>query len=182
MKEDDIMVTRQDLNRIIVEKVKQNNHDMRETTVVIQGGEIIQKDGKATTKKPNKPFRNSYSAKFTAAQNKEAKNDFVAAGLRVVMKDYFSSKHTTFEHNGALIVRKSEHDYAIKVSKLKFSVEAKEQATANPTTNQVISLINSLDGLYVVGNDNNSITVSTYACQQYVIRITKKKDRVSQAQ
>ena len=38
MKEDDIMVTRQDLNRIIVEKVKQNNHDMRETTVVIQGG------------------------------------------------------------------------------------------------------------------------------------------------
>ena len=115
MKEDDIMVTRQDLNRIIVEKVKQNNHDMRETTVVIQGGEIIQKDGKATTKKPNKPFRNSY----------QAKNDFVAAGLRVVMKDYFSSKHTTFEHNGALIVRKSEHDYAIKVSKLKFSVEAK---------------------------------------------------------
>ena len=98
------------------------------------------------------------------------------------MKDYFSSKHTTFEHNGALIVRKSEHDYAIKVSKLKFSVEAKEQATANPTTNQVISLINSLDGLYVVGNDNNSITVSTYACQQYVIRITKKKDRVSRAQ
>ena len=172
MKEDDIMVTRQDLNRIIVEKVKQNNHDMRETTVVIQGGEIIQKDGKATTKKPNKPFRNSYQAKY----------DFVAAGLRVVMKDYFSSKHTTFEHNGALIVRKSEHDYAIKVSKLKFSVEAKEQATANPTTNQVISLINSLDGLYVVGNDNNSITVSTYACQQYVIRITKKKDRVSQAQ
>lgn len=172
MKEDDIMVTRQDLNRIIVEKVKQNNHDMRETTVVIQGGEIIQKDGKATTKKPNKPLRNSY----------QAKNDFVAAGLRVVMKDYFSSKHTTFEHNGALIVRKSEHDYAIKVSKLKFSVEAKEQATANPTTNQVISLINSLDGLYVVGNDNNSITVSTYACQQYVIRITKKKDRVSRAQ
>ena len=165
------MVTRQDLNRIIVEKVKQSNHDMRETTVVIQGGEIIQKDGKATTKKPNKPFRNAY----------QAKNDFVAAGLRVVMKDYFSSKHTTFEHNGALIVRKSEHDYAIKVSKLKFSVEAKEQATANPTTNQVISLINSLDGLYVVGNDNNSITVSTYACQQYVIRITKKKDRVSQA-
>ena len=172
MKEDDIMVTRKDLNRIIVEKVKQNNHDMRETTVVIQGGEIIQKDGKATTKKPNKTFRNSY----------QAKNDFVAAGLRVVMKDYFSSKHTTFEHNGALIVRKSEHDYAIKVSKLKFSVEAKEQATANPTTNQVISLINSLDGLYVVGNDNNSITVSTYACQQYVIRITKKKDRVSRAQ
>ena len=172
MKEDDIMVTRQDLNRIIVEKVKQSNHDMRETTVVIQGGEVIQKDGKATTKKPNKPFRNSY----------QAKHDFVAAGLRVVMKDYFSSKHTTFEHNGALIVRKSEHDYAIKVSKLKFSVEAKEQATANPTTNQVISLINSLDGLYVVGNDNNSITVSTYACQQYVIRITKKKDRVSQAQ
>ena len=171
MKEDDIMVTRQDLNRIIVEKVKQNNHDMRETTVVIQGGEVIQKDGKATTKKPNKTFRNSY----------QAKNDFVAAGLRVVMKDYFSSKHTTFEHNGALIVRKSEHDYAIKVSKLKFSVEAKEQATANPTTNQVISLINSLDGLYVVGNDNNSITVSTYACQQYVIRITKKKDRVSRA-
>ena len=172
MKEDDIMVTRQDLNRIIVEKVKQSNHDMRETTVVIQGGEVIQKDGKATTKKPNKPFRNSY----------QAKNDFVAAWLRVVMKDYFSSKHTTFEHNGALIVRKSEHDYAIKVSKLKFSVEAKEQATANPTTNQVISLINSLDGLYVVGNDNNSITVSTYACQQYVIRITKKKDRVSRAQ
>ena len=172
MKEDDIMVTRKDLNRIIVEKVKQNNHDMRETTVVIQGGEVIQKDGKATTKKPNKTFRNSY----------QAKNDFVAAGLRVVMKDYFSSKHTTFEHNGALIVRKSEHDYAIKVSKLKFSVEAKEQATANPTTNQVISLINSLDGLYVVGNDNNSITVSTYACQQYVIRITKKKDRVSRAQ
>ena len=172
MKEDDIMVTRQDLNRIIVEKVKQSNHDMRETTVVIQGGEVIQKDGKATTKKPNKPFRNYY----------QAKNDFVAAGLRVVMKDYFSSKHTTFEHNGALIVRKSEHDYAIKVSKLKFSVEAKEQATANPTTNQVISLINSLDGLYVVGNDNNSITVSTYACQQYVIRITKKKDRVSRAQ
>ena len=171
MKEDDIMVTRQDLNRIIVEKVKQSNHDMRETTVVIQGGEIIQKDGKATTKKPNKPFRNAY----------QAKNDFVAAGLRVVMKDYFSSKHTTFEHNGALIVHKSEHDYAIKVSKLKFSVEAKEQATANPTTNQVISLINSLDGLYVVGNDNNSITVSTYACQQYVIRITKKKDRVSRA-
>ena len=172
MKEDDIMVTRKDLNRIMVEKVKQNNHDMRETTVVIQGGEVIQKDGKATTKKPNKTFRNSY----------QAKNDFVAAGLRVVMKDYFSSKHTTFEHNGALIVRKSEHDYAIKVSKLKFSVEAKEQATANPTTNQVISLINSLDGLYVVGNDNNSITVSTYACQQYVIRITKKKDRVSRAQ
>ena len=172
MKEDDIMVTRKDLNRIMVEKVKQNNHDMRETTVVIQGGEVIQKDGKATTKKPNKTFRNSY----------QAKNDFVAAGLRVVMKDYFSSKHTIFEHNGALIVRKSEHDYAIKVSKLKFSVEAKEQATANPTTNQVISLINSLDGLYVVGNDNNSITVSTYACQQYVIRITKKKDRVSQAQ
>ena len=56
MKEDDIMVTRQDLNRIIVEKVKQSNHDMRETTVVIQGGEVIQKDGKATTKKPNKPF------------------------------------------------------------------------------------------------------------------------------
>lgn len=172
MKEDDIMVTRQDLNRIIVEKVKQSNHDMRETTVVIQGGEIIQKDGKATTKKPNKPFRNSY----------QAKNDFVAAGLRVVMKDYFRSKHTVFEHNGALIVRKSEHDYAIKVSKLKFSVEAKEQATANPTTNQVISLINSLDGLYVVGNDNKSVTVSTYACQQYVIRITKKKDRVNQAQ
>ena len=171
MKEDDIMVTRQDLNRIIVEKVKQSNHDMRETTVVIQGGEIIQKDGKATTKKPNKPFRNAY----------QAKNDFVAAGLRVVMKNYFSSKHTVFEHNSALIVRKTEHDYAIKVSKLKFSVEAKEQATANPTTNQVISLINSLDGLYVVGNDNNSITVSTYACQQYVIRITKKKDRVSQA-
>ena len=36
MKEDDIMVTRQDLNRIIVEKVKQNNHDMRKLLLLFK--------------------------------------------------------------------------------------------------------------------------------------------------
>lgn len=161
-------VTQKDLNRVVLAKGKQQAEDMRDTTVVIQAGEIIQKDGKPTTKKPNKPFRNAYSAK----------NDFVAGALRMIMKDYFSSKQTAFEYKGSLIVRKSENDFAIKVSKLKYNVEAKPQASTNPTTAQVIALVNSLDGVYVVGNSNNEVVVSTSNFQQYVIRITKKKERV----
>lgn len=162
-------VTTKDLKWVATNKARQNSIDKRETTMVYQAGELISVGDKPTTKKPNKPFRNSF----------QAKNDFVAGALRAVMTDYFKSKHQIFTQGTSLIVRKSENDFVVKVSKLKFNIEMKTQASANPMTNQIISLINGLDGVYVVGNGNNEILVQTPNFQQYTIRITKKKERVT---
>ncbi len=45
--------------------------------------------------------------------------------------------------------------------------------------NEVVSLIKSLNGLSIVQTSNNILVVQTLNFQQYQIKITKKRDRIS---
>lgn len=163
-------VTVKELQKVAINKAIMETVDKRETTVVIQGGEIIAYGDKLTTKKPNKPFRNTY----------KATDDFVAEGLRAVLADYFKNEYKgSFARKGTVIVNEKENDYAITVSKIKFNVEQSKAVVNNLITKEVVSLVNKLDTLFLVQESNSTLVVSTPNFQQYQIRITKKRDRVA---
>lgn len=158
------MVNNKDIQRVILEKAKMDAENQRETTVTIEGNGVISIGGKTVAKKPVVKFKNTYAAK----------NDFVACSLRMVLKDYFSG----VQRQSSIIVRKEEADYVIKVSKLKSNIELEQKNSRNVLISETINFINNLDGLFVVGNENNYIIVSTNNFQQYKISIIKKRERV----
>ena len=164
------MVNNKDIQRVILEKAKMDAENQRETTVTIEGNGVISIGGKAVTKKPNKPFRNTF----------KASQDFVANSLRAVLKDHFEKTYEgSFARKGNLVVNEKDNDYVISVSKLKFNVEENILNYKNVIMNEVVSLIKSLDGLSIVQTSNNILIVQTLNFQQYQIKITKKRDRIS---
>lgn len=164
------MVNNKDIQRVILEKAKMDAENQRETTVTIEGNGVISIGGKAVTKKPNKPFRNTF----------KASQDFVANSLRAVLKDHFEKTYEgSFARKGNLIVNEKDNDYVISVSKLKFNVEENILNYKSEIMNEVVSLIKSLNGLSIVQTSNNILIVQTLNFQQYQIKITKKRDRIS---
>ena len=164
------MVNNKDIQRVILEKAKMDAENQRETTVTIEGNGIISIGGKAVTKKPNKPFRNTF----------KASQDFVANSLRAVLKDHFEKTYEgSFARKGNLVVNEKDNDYVISVSKLKFNVEENILNYKSEIMNEVVSLIKSLNGLSIVQTSNNILIVQTLNFQQYQIKITKKRDRIS---
>lgn len=164
------MVNNKDIQRVILEKAKMDAENQRETTVTIEGNGVISIGGKAVTKKPNKPFRNTF----------KASQDFVANSLRAVLKDHFEKTYEgSFARKGNLVVNEKDNDYVISVSKLKFNVEENILNYKNVIMNEVVSLIKSLNGLSIVQTSNNILIVQTLNFQQYQIKITKKRDRIS---
>lgn len=164
------MVNNKDIQRVILEKAKMDAENQRETTVTIEGNGVISIGGKAVTKKPNKPFRNTF----------KASQDFVANSLRAVLKDHFEKTYEgSFARKGNLVVNEKDNDYVISVSKLKFNVEENILNYKSEIMNEVVSLIKSLNGLSIVQTSNNILIVQTLNFQQYQIKITKKRDRIS---
>ena len=164
------MVNNKDIQRVILEKAKMDAENQRETTVTIEGNGVISIGGKAVTKKPNKPFRNTF----------KASQDFVANSLRAVLKDHFEKTYEgSFARKGNLVVNEKDNDYVISVSKLKFNVEENVLNYKSEIMNEVVSLIKSLNGLSIVQTSNNILIVQTLNFQQYQIKITKKRDRIS---
>lgn len=164
------MVNNKDIQRVILEKAKMDAENQRETTVAIEGNGVISIGGKAVTKKPNKPFRNTF----------KASQDFVANSLRAVLKDHFEKTYEgSFARKGNLVVNEKDNDYVISVSKLKFNVEENILNYKSEIMNEVVSLIKSLNGLSIVQTSNNILIVQTLNFQQYQIKITKKRDRIS---
>ena len=164
------MVNNKDIQRVILEKAKMDAENQRETTVTIEGNGVISIGGKAVTKKPNKPFRNTF----------KASQDFVANSLRAVLKDHFEKTYEgSFARKGNLVVNEKDNDYIISVSKLKFNVEENILNYKSEIMNEVVSLIKSLNGLSIVQTSNNILIVQTLNFQQYQIKITKKRDRIS---
>lgn len=164
------MVNNKDIQRVILEKAKMDAENQRETTVTIEGNGVISIWGKAVTKKPNKPFRNTF----------KASQDFVANSLRAVLKDHFEKTYEgSFARKGNLVVNEKDNDYVISVSKLKFNVEENILNYKSEIMNEVVSLIKSLNGLSIVQTSNNILIVQTLNFQQYQIKITKKRDRIS---
>lgn len=164
------MVNNKDIQRVILEKAKMDAKNQRETTVTIEGNGVISIGGKAVTKKPNKPFRNTF----------KASQDFVANSLRAVLKDHFEKTYEgSFARKGNLVVNEKDNDYVISVSKLKFNVEENILNYKSEIMNEVVSLIKSLNGLSIVQTSNNILIVQTLNFQQYQIKITKKRDRIS---
>lgn len=164
------MVNNKDIQRVILEKAKMDAENQRETTVTIEGNGVISIGGKAVTKKPNKPFRNTF----------KASQDFVANSLRAVLKDHFEKTYEgSFARKGNLVVNEKDNDYVISVSKLKFNVEESILNYKSEIMNEVVSLIKSLNGLSIVQTSNNILIVQTLNFQQYQIKITKKRDRIS---
>ena len=164
------MVNNKDIQRVILEKAKMDAENQRETTVTIEGNGVISIGGKAVTKKPNKPFRNTF----------KASQDFVANSLRAVLKDHFEKTYEgSFARKGNLVVNEKDNDYVISVSKLKFNVEENILNYKSEVMNEVVSLIKSLNGLSIVQTSNNILIVQTLNFQQYQIKITKKRDRIS---
>lgn len=164
------MVNNKDIQRVILEKAKMDAENQRETTVTIEGNGVISIGGKAVTKKPNKPFRNTF----------KASQDFVANSLRAVLKDHFEKTYEgSFARKGNLVVNEKDNDYVISVSKLKFNVEENILNYKSEIMNEVVSLIKSLNGLSIIQTSNNILIVQTLNFQQYQIKITKKRDRIS---
>ena len=164
------MVNNKDIQRVILEKAKMDAENQIETTVTIEGNGVISIGGKAVTKKPNKPFRNTF----------KASQDFVANSLRAVLKDHFEKTYEgSFARKGNLVVNEKDNDYVISVSKLKFNVEENILNYKSEIMNEVVSLIKSLNGLSIVQTSNNILIVQTLNFQQYQIKITKKRDRIS---
>lgn len=164
------MVNNKDIQRVILEKAKMDAENQRETTVTIEGNGVISIGGKAVTKKPNKPFRNTF----------KASQDFVANSLRAVLKDHFEKTYEgSFARKGNLVVNEKDNDYVISVSKLKFNVGENILNYKSEIMNEVVSLIKSLNGLSIVQTSNNILIVQTLNFQQYQIKITKKRDRIS---
>ena len=164
------MVNNKDIQRVILEKAKMDAENQRETTVTIEGNGVISIGGKAVNKKPNKPFRNTF----------KASQDFVANSLRAVLKDHFEKTYEgSFARKGNLVVNEKDNDYVISVSKLKFNVEENILNYKSEIMNEVVSLIKSLNGLSIVQTSNNILIVQTLNFQQYQIKITKKRDRIS---
>ena len=164
------MVNNKDIQRVILEKAKMDAENQRETTVTIEGNGVISIGGKAVTKKPNKPFRNTF----------KASQDFVANSLRAVLKDHFEKTYEgSFARKGNLVVNEKDNDYVISVSKLKFNVEENILNYKSEIMNEVVSLIKSLNGLSIVQTSNNILIVQTLNFQQYQIKNTKKRDRIS---
>lgn len=164
------MVNNKDIQRVILEKAKMDAENQRETTVTIEGNGVISIGGKAVAKKPNKPFRNTF----------KASQDFVANSLRAVLKDHFEKTYEgSFARKGNLVVNEKDNDYVISVSKLKFNVEENILNYKSEIMNEVVSLIKSLNGLSIVQTSNNILIVQTLNFQQYQIKITKKRDRIS---
>ena len=164
------MVNNKDIQRVILEKAKMDAENQRETTVTIEGNGVISIGGKAVTKKPNKPFRNTF----------KASQDFVANSLRAVLKDHFEKTYEgSFARKGNLVVNEKDNDYVISVSKLKFNVEENILNYKSEIMSEVVSLIKSLNGLSIVQTSNNILIVQTLNFQQYQIKITKKRDRIS---
>lgn len=164
------MVNNKDIQRVILEKAKMDAENQRETTVTIEGNGVISIGGKAVTKKPNKPFRNTF----------KASQDFVANSLRAVLKDHFEKTYEgSFARKGNLVVNEKDNDYVISVSKLKFNVEENILNYKSEIMNEVVSLVKSLNGLSIVQTSNNILIVQTLNFQQYQIKITKKRDRIS---
>ena len=164
------MVNNKDIQRVSLEKAKMDAENQRETTVTIEGNGVISIGGKAVTKKPNKPFRNTF----------KASQDFVANSLRAVLKDHFEKTYEgSFARKGNLVVNEKDNDYVISVSKLKFNVEENILNYKSEIMNEVVSLIKSLNGLSIVQTSNNILIVQTLNFQQYQIKITKKRDRIS---
>ena len=164
------MVNNKDIQRVILEKAKMDAENQRETTVTIEGNGVISIGGQAVTKKPNKPFRNTF----------KASQDFVANSLRAVLKDHFEKTYEgSFARKGNLVVNEKDNDYVISVSKLKFNVEENILNYKSEIMNEVVSLIKSLNGLSIVQTSNNILIVQTLNFQQYQIKITKKRDRIS---
>ena len=164
------MVNNKDIQRVILEKAKMDAENQRETTVTIEGNGVISIGGKAVTKKPNKPFRNTF----------KASQDFVANSLRAVLKDHFEKTYEgSFARKGNLVVNEKDNDYVVSVSKLKFNVEENILNYKSEIMNEVVSLIKSLNGLSIVQTSNNILIVQTLNFQQYQIKITKKRDRIS---
>ena len=164
------MVNNKDIQRVILEKAKMDAENQSETTVTIEGNGVISIGGKAVTKKPNKPFRNTF----------KASQDFVANSLRAVLKDHFEKTYEgSFARKGNLVVNEKDNDYVISVSKLKFNVEENILNYKSEIMNEVVSLIKSLNGLSIVQTSNNILIVQTLNFQQYQIKITKKRDRIS---
>ena len=164
------MVNNKDIQRVILEKAKMDAENQRETTVTIEGNGVISIGSKAVTKKPNKPFRNTF----------KASQDFVANSLRAVLKDHFEKTYEgSFARKGNLVVNEKDNDYVISVSKLKFNVEENILNYKSEIMNEVVSLIKSLNGLSIVQTSNNILIVQTLNFQQYQIKITKKRDRIS---
>ena len=76
-------------------------------------------------------------------------------------------------------MNEKDNDYVISVSKLKFNVEENILNYKSEIMNEVVSLIKSLNGLSIVQTSNNILIVQTLNFQQYQIKITKKRDRIS---